>query len=52
MSIDLYKPENTTYKFYFSSNKGISWEELTNPIIENIDQTLNINKKIFLFYHP
>lgn len=47
MSVDLYKPENTIYRFYFSSNKGVTWEELNNPVIENIDQTLNINKYTF-----
>lgn len=47
MSVDLYKPNNTTYKFYFSSNKGETWEELLEPVIENVDTTLNINKYTF-----
>lgn len=47
MSVDVYKPDNTNYKFYFSSNKGDSWEELLNPEIEIIDGALNLAKYTF-----
>lgn len=47
MSVDVYKPENSNYKFYFSSNRGDSWEQLLNPTIELIDSTLNIFKYTF-----
>lgn len=46
-SIELFKPNNSNYKFYFSSNKGISWELLENPVIEIINNTLPLYKYTF-----
>lgn len=47
MSVDVYKPNNTNFNFYFSSNKGDTWELLDQPLIENVDSSLNINKYTF-----
>lgn len=47
LSLDIYKPNNTTYKFFFSSNKGVTWEELLNPLLELVNETLPIYKYTF-----
>lgn len=47
LSLDIYKPDNASFKFYFSSNKGDSWEELINPELELINSTLPLYKYTF-----
>jgi len=46
-SVDVYKPNAAVYKFYFSSNKGVSWQELLNPTLELINENLPLHKYSF-----
>ena len=46
-SVELFKPNNTNYKFYFSSNKGVSWEQLENPVVEVVNNLLPLYKYTF-----
>lgn len=47
LSLDVYKPDNASFKFYFSSNKGNTWEELTDPTLELINSSLPLYKYTF-----
>ena len=50
-SVDVYKPNSAIIKYYFSSNRGVTWEELNESTatltIETINDTLPINKYTF-----
>lgn len=46
-SIDIFKPDNSIYRFYFSSNKGASWEELLDPVITLVNKSIPLYKYTF-----
>jgi len=53
-SVDIFNPDSATYRFYFSSNRGLTWEELieedvdTSLSIEQVNASLPINKYSFI----
>lgn len=52
-SVDIFKPDSANYKFFFSSNRGVTWEELnpadpdTSLTIEEVNTSLPVNKYTF-----
>lgn len=40
-SVDIYQPDSATFKFYFSSNQGETWEELTEEDTVITKETVN-----------
>jgi len=52
-SVDIFKPDSATYRFYYSSNRGVTWEELleadndTTLTIEEVNAALPVNKYTF-----
>lgn len=40
-SVDVYKPDNSTFRFYFSSDQGRSWEEFTEENTTITKETVN-----------
>lgn len=53
-SVDIFKPDSATYRFYYSSNRGVTWEELnaadsdTTLTIEQVNASLPVNKYTFI----
>lgn len=51
-SVDVYKPDSATYRFFFSSNQGQTWEELNDQnstlLKEVVNDSLPVTKYTFL----
>lgn len=53
-SVDIFKPDSATYRFYYSSNRGVTWEEIsaedpdTTLTIEQVNTSLPVNKYTFV----